>query len=89
MGGRNDKRVCLEGGRLVYYRPNMGRCFWDEHWRACNSPQFYVPYSEDISAGAAWPRFCGAGFPAPDGYLKPDVEKHSMLSPSAPVGMIA
>jgi SAM-dependent methyltransferase len=44
MGGRNDQRVCLEGGRLVYYRPNMGRCFWDEHWRACNSPQFYGPY---------------------------------------------
>lgn len=44
MCDRNDKRVCLEGGRLVYYRPNMGRCFWDEHWRTCDSPEFFAPY---------------------------------------------
>jgi SAM-dependent methyltransferase len=40
----DSNRVCLEEGRLVYYRRNMGRSFWDEHWNRYDTEQFYRPY---------------------------------------------
>ena len=43
-GGKADQRVRPEGGRLVYYRRNMSRSFWDEHWRTCHRANFYSPY---------------------------------------------
>lgn len=40
----DNNRVCFEGGRLVYYRRNMGRSFWDEHWNRYETDNFYRPY---------------------------------------------
>ncbi len=44
MSGRSAVVVRFESPRLVYYRRSMGRTFGEEHWRACDSPQFYTPY---------------------------------------------
>lgn len=72
-------RIHMENGRLVYYRRNMGRSFWDEHWRAHDSAQFYTPYLKGYIGRGRLPQVLMRWLPRRGGILEAGCGKAQLV----------